>query len=203
MERCACDKEYAAGIMPSTLEGAVVRISDIIAYLGKDRQDAVIARAVAENAFSGAEIGSINAEIVAKLVGNLIENSKGKPYIKLDEEHFEMLKKAKKENYEKIYNQAESYTGIGKVIEPMMEEIYSQLLDDLKADNRYSPIFNHHIRQVKDGRGAGFAYEKTEPNQLVVDYIASMTDDYFIELHGYLFKGSPYQVKYRGYFDEE
>ena len=41
----------------------------------------------------------------------------------------------------------------------------------------------------------------SEPNQLVVDYIASMTDDYFIDLHHYLFPDSSYQVKYQGYFD--
>ena len=29
-----------------------------------------------------------------------------------------------------------------------------------------------------------------------------MTDDYFIELHSYLFKGAKYDVRYRGYFDE-
>ena len=45
-------------------------------------------------------------------------------------------------------------------------------------------------------------YEETEKNLLVVDYIASMTDDYFIELHGRLFKESPYQVRYHGYFEE-
>ena len=202
MARCESDKEYAAGIMPNTLEGAVVRISDIIAYLGKDRQDAVIARAVEETEFSSAELGLRNAEIVKALVGNIIENSKGKPYIKLDSEHFEMLKRAKKENYEKIYDRAESYTGIGKVLEPMMAEIYGQLLDDLKSGNTASPVFTHHIRQVNEGLGR-LGYEKTEPNRLVTDYIASMTDDYLIELHGYLFKGSPYQVKYRGYFDEE
>jgi dGTPase len=45
-------------------------------------------------------------------------------------------------------------------------------------------------------------YEKTEANQLVVDYIASMTDDYFIELHEFLFPGSKHDLRYRGYFDE-
>lgn len=35
---------------------------------------------------------------------------------------------------------------------------------------------------------------------MVVDYIASMTDDYFVDLHRYLFPDSPYRVEYRGYF---
>ena len=46
MEKCCLDKGYADKIMPCTLEGAVVRISDIIAYLGKDREDAILAGAI-------------------------------------------------------------------------------------------------------------------------------------------------------------
>ena len=42
---------------------------------------------------------------------------------------------------------------------------------------------------------------ETEKNQIVVDYIASMTDDYFIELHKYLFPSSKLDLKYKGYFE--
>ena len=45
-------------------------------------------------------------------------------------------------------------------------------------------------------------YEKTEPNQLIVDYIASMTDDYLIDLHHYLFPDSGYDIEYTGYFTD-
>ncbi len=203
MENCCLDKKYADKIMPSTLEGAVVRISDIIAYLGKDRQDAILAKAVKKEDFAVTEIGETNEEMVNNLMVNVIENSYGKPYIKLDDAHFEALKRAKKENYEKIYNHAGAHTGLGAVIGQMMEEVYNQLLDDVKQGNKTSPIFTHHVDQVsKQGFIRETPYEKDEPNQLVVDYIASMTDDYFIELHGYLFKNSPYQVKYKGYFGE-
>ena len=85
----------------------------------------------------------------------------------------------------------------------MMEEVYNQLLDDLKSGAKASPIFTHHIAHVlAQPLKRDTAYELTEPNQLVVDYMASMTDDYFIELHGYLFKDSAHKVGYRGYFDE-
>ncbi|MBR2441453.1 MAG: HD domain-containing protein [Clostridia bacterium] len=202
MERCALDKNYADKIMPSTLEGAVVRISDIIAYLGKDRQDAVLAQAVKKSEFSS-QIGTVNAEIVNNLIVNVIENSYGKPYIKLDKMHFEALKKAKKENYEKIYNHSLSHTGMEGKIQPMMREVYNQLLEDVKKGCKTSPIYTHHIRQVNENNPKqATMYELTEPNQLVVDYVASMTDDYFIELHDFLFKDSAYKVKYRGYFDE-
>ena len=197
MEKCAQDKIYADKIMPSTLEGAVVRISDIIAYLGKDRQDAVLAKAIKEEDFTPSLLGRMNDEIVNNLIVNVIENSYGKPYIRLDEAHFEALKRAKKENYQKIYDHAGVLTGLKNALEPMMTAVYGQLLEDLKLRTTTSPIFTHHIREI-----AREGYDKTEPNQLVVDYIASMTDDYFIELHEVLFPNSSYKLQYRGYFDE-
>ncbi len=202
MEKCALDKKYADKIMPSTLEGAVVRISDIIAYLGKDRQDAMLAGGVTEADFQKTELGSTNEELVNNLIVNVVENSYGKPYIKLDGEHFVALKRAKEENYQKIYNSATALTGLNLSVVPMMEEIYGQLLEDVKRGNRTSPIFTHHIRQVrKVAPHSAAAYEKSEANQLVVDYIASMTDDYFVELHEYLFPNSPHGLIYKGYFD--
>ena len=199
MEKCCLDRAYADKIMPSTLEGAVVRISDIIAYLGKDRQDAILAKAAAPDDFTEEEIGTVNSEIVNNLIVNIIENSYGKPYIKLDSKHFAALKKAKAENYEKIYNRAGKITGTEGTIKPMMENVYGQLLDDVKAGNVASPIFRHHIQPLSL-QSSG--YEATEANQLVVDYIASMTDDYFIELHQLLFPSSNLQLTYRGYFED-
>ena len=203
MEKCALDKKFADKIMPCTLEGAVVRISDIIAYLGKDRQDAILAQAVRENDFATHEIGTSNDEMVNNLIVNVIENSYGKPYIKLDRAHFEALRNAKKENYEKIYNHSMAHTGLKGNIQPMVSQVYNQLLDDVKSNCQSSPIFTHHIRQVNQQKIAReIPYEKTEANQLVVDYIASMTDDYFIELHERLFPNSEYKLRYKGYFDE-
>ncbi|MBQ9607352.1 MAG: hypothetical protein IJV16_09310, partial [Lachnospiraceae bacterium] len=44
-------------------------------------------------------------------------------------------------------------------------------------------------------------YRDNTPDDMVVDYIASMTDDYFIDLHALLFPGSSHKVSYLGYFD--
>ena len=203
MESCALDKKYADKIIPSTLEGAVVRISDIIAYLGKDREDAILAKAIGAEAFEKNELGETYAEMVNNLIVNVIENSYGKLYIKLDLAHFQALKKTKKENYEKIYNRATAHTGLNASVQPMMEDVYGQLLDDLKQGNQTSPIYTHHLQHIsKMSFKRETPYEKTEPNQLVVDYIASMTDDYFIELHGFLFRESDHRLQYRGYFDD-
>ena len=203
IERCYLDRVYANRIQPSTLEGCVVRISDIIAYLGKDRQDAARVNVVEEEAFVNADIGSLNAEIINNLVVNIIENSYGKPYIKMDQRHFQALQESKRDNYAMIYANAASMSKLDSVVRPMMAEVYGQMLDDLKNDRKNSPIFTHHIdyvNRVKYKRKT--PYEKAEPNQLVVDYIASMTDDYFLDLHHSLSPDSDLHVSYRGYFNE-
>lgn len=203
MQKCTLDKGYADKIMPSTLEGAVVRISDIIAYLGKDRQDAILAKAVTEEDFAETALGTTNAEMVNNLIVNVIENSYGKPYIKLDDCHFQALREVKRENYAKIYDRATAHTGLRDSVQTMMEEVYGQLLEDVRKKCPTSPVFTHHVAQIAKLWGTRAAdYEKTEPNQLVVDYIASMTDDYFIELHEVLFPNASHGLKYRGYFDE-
>ena len=204
LEKCYTTAGYANKIQPSTLEGNVVRISDIIAYLGKDRQDAASLQMVEETAFpSTSVIGRINSEIINNLVVNIIENSYGQPYIMLDEEHFQAVKAYKKENYSVIYANEPGRAILVRVVKPMMQEIYEQLLEDLKNDNQNSPIFRHHIDYVNQSTYDRWeSYNKTEPNQIVVDYIASMTDDYLIDLHKYLFPNSNYYVEYTGYFND-
>ena len=201
--RCEEDPVCNMELMPSTLEAAVVRLSDIIAYLGKDRQDAMRAKIADECMFVNEDIGSINAEIINNLVVNVIENSYGKPYIKLDAKHFKALQKSKRDNYKMIYNYAARFAKLDTTVRPMMAEIYGQLLEDLQSGNRKSPIFTHHIDYVNAAHYTRTTpYEDSDPHRIVVDYIASMTDNYFIELHHYLFPNSPLQVQYKGYFDE-
>ncbi len=202
IEGCYLNKDNVRRLVPSTLEGCVMRISDIIAYLGKDRQDAEKANIISSESFSPSDIGERNAEIINNLIVNIIENSYGCDYIKMDSVHFDALKKAKAENYEKIYRAPAVCEEFDAVIKPMMTEIYEVLLSDLIKKNTDSPIFTHHINYVNKAHyERAVPYEQTAPDQLVVDYIASMTDDYFIDLHNCLFPDSPHKIKYRGYFD--
>ena len=203
LEKCYTIPGYSNKIQPNTLEGNVVRISDIIAYLGKDRQDAASIQMIESSAFSSSVIGSINSEIINNLVVNIIENSYGKDYIMLDEAHFQAVQSYKRDNYAMIYANEPGRVILNRVAKPMMEEIYEQLLEDLTQGKPDSPIFRHHINYVNQTHyPRTVAYEKTEPNQIIVDYIASMTDDYLIDLHRYLFPDSNYYVEYTGYFND-
>lgn len=202
IENCYQNKSNVKKLVPSTLEGCVMRISDIIAYLGKDRQDAERAHLKANADFAGGKIGTYNAEIINNLIVNIVENSYGKPYIKMDNEHFEALRKAKAENYLLIYKNDGITEDLINTVKPMMEEVYEKLLSDLKTNVTDSPIFTHHIDYINKAHYVRKnPYEQTEPNQITVDYIASMTDDYFIDLYAYLFPESGKKITYKGYFD--
>ncbi len=201
IETCYLDKSNVKKLIPSTLEGCVMRISDIIAYLGKDRQDAERAHIVSADSFSDGTIGIYNAQILNNMVVNIVENSYGKPYIQMDSEHFDALKKAKADNYEQIYLRETVSKTTQTVVKPMMGKLYEKLLRDLTEHNQTSPVFTHHINYVNQTHYArSTPYEETEPNQIVVDYLASMTDDYFIDLFDYLFPDSTLKIEYKGYF---
>ena len=202
IENCYIDKKNVRKLVPGTLEGCVMRISDIIAYLGKDRQDAEKASILKTDAYEECAIGTYNAEIINNLIVNIIENSYGKPYIKMDAEHFEALKKAKSDNYELIYKNDIVKAETHNIVRPMMRQMYERLLSDLTLGKNDSPIFTHHIDYVNMAHyKRDIPYEQTEPNQIVVDYIASMTDDYFTDLYAYLFPKSDLKINYKGYFD--
>ena len=202
IESCYVDKANVCRLIPATLEGCVMRVSDIIAYLGKDRQDAMRAGMIDSEDFDAGEIGNNNTEIINNLMVNVIENSYGKNYIMLDDKHFKALSDLKKENYKKIYLSDTVKSKFDPTIKPMMAELYDRLLSDLNSGIKDSPIFVHHIDFVNSHpHSRSIPYEETEPNQIVVDYIASMTDDYFIDLHRYLFPDSPHRIDYHGYFD--
>ena len=107
------------------------------------------------------------------------------------------------ENMEHIYLKANDKV---RGLDEMMRLLYDRLLSDLLSGNTSSKIFTHHIKYITGMHGSKALltgdYTKTEPNQIVVDYIASMTDRYFIHLFDLLFPGKrPQSFAYTGYFD--
>lgn len=119
----------------------------------------------------------------------------------MDDVHFSALKEAKMENYKNIYK-SEKILSILATVRPMMRQIYETLLSDLENHNTDSFIYRHHIAYVNQAHyRRNTPYENEEPNQIVVDYIASMTDDYFVDLHAKLFPDSKLEIHYKGYFE--
>lgn len=195
--------EAIKSLVPMTLEGCVVRICDMIAYVGKDRQDAITAKIIDKDyKFSNEIIGAQNAAIINNLTVDIIENSYGHDYIMLSEKAYKDLKTSKKENYEVIYFDEKINSKYDEMIKPMFKDVYYALLDQLKSKDENSIIYRHHLSFIKDALKyyKEFDYLKEEPNQIVTDYIASMTDDYFIDLHDKLFPDSKYKIEYISYF---
>ncbi len=205
VEACYADSAAIGKLRPSTLEGCVVRISDMIAYVGKDRQDALNTHSIADDSdFSAGNLGIQNAEIVNNLTVDIVQSSYGKDRIEMSEESFRSLKKAKAENFERIYltdAQAQVYDD---EIAPMFEELYEALRADVVAGNESSPIFRHHIERIERTHRiyeAEGSYRDEDPDQLVTDYLASMTDRYFLAAHAFVCPDSRHSVEFRDYFD--
>lgn len=205
MEQCYTDTEAVKRLVPSTLEGCVVRVSDIIAYLGKDRQDAMKLGLFEEDPdYEISSIGTTNAEIINNMIVNIIENSYGKPYLCMEKDYYDAFSKAKKENYQQIY-QNSLVDGVYQQIQPMFEQMYEELLRQAHSMEKNSILYRHHIQYLEEiNYNSDFIddyMEKEQPDQIVVDYIASMTDNYFLALYQELFPNSKNSVVFNGYFD--
>ena len=205
-EECFRDQSAIKKLIPCTLEGCVVRVSDIIAYIGKDRQDAEKLKLFDETpAYSQKKIGTTNAEIINNMIVNIVENSYGKPYLAMDDDYFHELAMAKKENYSHIYGNEKTEAAFKESIEPMFGELYEALLIQAKKMDPESVFVRHHVEYIeKITRYVHVEhrpYRENTPDDMVADYIAGMTDDYFIDLHTCLFPGSGHKVRYKGYFD--
>ena len=171
-------------LRPMTLEGCVVRISDIIAYVGRDRQDAIEAGLLTGDAFEDGLGGAYNSWILTHASADIIEHSYGKDRIEMSEELFAEIRRAKAENYAKIYRSSGIEGERAEVLARAFELMYDRCLDDLHKRDESSFIFRHHITRIEEQLAHyGHTYDwQSDPEQTVVDYIASMTDGYFAEL---------------------
>lgn len=176
-ETCYKDKSFAESLVPMTLEGCIVRISDMIAYLGRDIEDAVRLgllklEDIPEDITNS--IGNNNKDIVNNIILDIIKNSYDKNYILLSDEVFNSIKKLKKFNYENIYYKANSKERLEE-IENMFNIIFEYYLHDLNTNNINSNIYSSFLNSLNDN------YKNTTNNErIVIDYIAGMTDDFFI-----------------------
>ena len=203
MEHCYTTPGASHDLRPSTLEGCVVRICDILAYLGKDRQDAMKLGVLTAETYPtrGELVGENNAQIIQNATANIIKNSIGRPYLAMDTEVFESMQRIKDQNLEVIYTSPQAHENLEVNIQPMMEQLYERFREDVKAGDEDSYIFRHHINSWVMQFNRGYA-DRWSPDDIVVDYIASMTDDYFIDLFNHLYpdQAIPRSKLYHPYF---
>lgn len=162
---------------PMTLEGCVVRISDIIGYIGRDIEDA-IELGLFERSELPKEIteilGNTNSDIMNTIILDIIENSLDKPYIALSERVYRALFALKKFNGENIYSKSMTKEDI-EYYRSGMNQLYHIYLDDINGNRVESVIYTIFLNSQSP------RYLKvTDARRKVIDFIAGMTDDMFI-----------------------
>ena len=173
---CFRKENYYKSIFPMTLEGCVVRISDVIAYIGRDIEDAIVLKLISrkdipENIIK--VLGKNNRSIINTLVMDLIGNSYNKPYLKFSKSIYKAIVELKKFNYERIYFDERIKTETSK-IENMFRSLFNWFHEDIKLKRKSSPIYKDFLNDIDSSY-----HSKTKTKIKVIDYIAGMTDHYF------------------------
>ena len=171
------DQSLIKKLVPMTLEGCVVRISDIIAYIGRDIEDATRMGVITLEEIPReitSVLGVTNREIINTIIIDLIENSIGKEYLSLSPSIFSAIKELKKFNYEHIYYKANTEEMLN-LYEKMFKSVFDDCLKAIKENNRDKNIFKVFLEDMD----ATYLNE-TSDTRKVIDYIAGMTDDFLV-----------------------
>lgn len=171
---CTQDENKVKKLRPMTMEGCVVRISDIIGYIGKDIEDAqelgkINKKQIPENIKR--ELGTTNAEIMNNIIMDIIKNSFNKPYIEMSKEVFNAIVDLKKFNMENIYKKSVTDEQL-KLYKKMFNNLYDIYMQALKNKDYKNDIYlflNNMCDEYKNNN-------KLE--QIVIDFISGMTDGY-------------------------
>lgn len=166
-------------MVPMTLEGCVMRISDVIAYIGRDIEDAIILKLVKREDIPHEiteVLGNRNAEIVNTLITDLVNSSIDKDSLAFSPDVFEALDQLKKWNYENIYHNPKKSSQDEK-IKSMFQAVLEECLEELDTNKKVTGI-NHWFNSM------GTEYKETTPKpRIVADYVSGMTDDYLMNAY--------------------
>lgn len=170
------DNNIIKKLRPMTLEGCIVRVSDIIAYIGRDIEDAIRLGIITKDDIPQNIkniLGDNNRDIINTIILDIITNSYQKPYIKISPNIFTAIKELKKFNYENIYykaNTSEDITQYEMMFRKLIEVYCYQLQNNKEEETIYQSYLNHMSKE----------YRQNNSNyRIIIDYIAGMTDDYF------------------------
>ncbi len=153
------DLSDADGEPVSTLEAAVVRISDRIAYLNHDLDDALRSGIIDQVPGAFAHLGSSHGKRIGRMVEDCITESFEKPGVFLSSQMLRDLNALKEYLFENVYLR------------------YPQIYPDIpKAKRLVEDLFLHFMQP--NALPVGF-----NGVQGAVDYVAGMTDRFAIRLY--------------------
>lgn len=168
-------------LMPSTMEGKIVRLSDKIAYINHDIDDAIRARVLLEEDIPREYrevLGDTTRKRLDTLIHNIVTNSLGKDDICMSSEVESAMKGLRTFMFEHVYLNA-----VAKKEEDRAEDLLGRLFYYYKKHIDLLPAMNR--RMIGEG--------ETE-ERAVCDYIAGMTDRYAISKFEEIFMPKAWQV---------
>lgn len=152
---------------PHTLEGKIVRLSDKIAYIHHDMDDAIRGGILKESDVPkeiGEVIGFTTNERLNHFIHDIVSTSFGKDDIQMSEPVAEAMQKLRKFMFERVYENPVAKSEEGKA-EMLMETLYQHYMkhiDDLPEE---------FLTMLSEG----------EPREKVVcDYVGAMSDRFAI-----------------------
>ena len=169
------DKNAIKHLIPSTLEGCVVRISDIIGYVGRDLEDALMLGVIKKDEIPEKVtkvLGNTNKSITNTIIKNIISNSYNKPYLMMTDEVYDAVKTLKDFEQTKIYPKAMMFS-YDKYLE-MFKKVFDKCLNDLNDETS-------DINIVFLSNCSKEYLKNTTNERKVIDYIAGMTDNFFLK----------------------
>jgi dGTPase len=173
-------------LLPMTLEGCVVRLCDTIAYIGRDIEDAIELKLIKRSdipANCRKILGDTNGTIVYHLVEDLITSSLAsgqegeltEDSICFSPEVSVSLNELKTFNYKYIYMNPAIKRDFPK-IQNCYRVLFETYLDQVVKMETASEIFTEMLDSMDP-----YYVEKHAPAEIVRDFIAGMTDDYFLK----------------------
>lgn len=161
--------------MPFTLEGKIVRISDKIAYIHHDMDDAIRGGLLKESDVPGDirdVIGYTTGERLDHFIHDLVTTSYNKDDIMMSEPVAESMDKLRDFMFDKVYQNHEAKSEEGKA-ETLMEALYEYYMLHIE-------LLPEHLTERMDKYG--------DPKEIIVcDYIGAMTDRFAIAQYEELF----------------
>lgn len=176
--------------LPSTWEGVVVRMSDKIAYLGRDLEDALQLGLIRRDEIpvEGRRVlGDNNSAIIDTLVNDLIHASMDTGVVGFSDAVYHAFVQVKDFNYRRIYT-SPALAGYHQYFERILDTLFTYLhdlferygADDARyraENNTFAVRFGDYVQKMQPF----YLGEESPPEQVVFDYIAGMTDDFAIE----------------------
>ena len=161
-------RNHKSAGMPATLEGQIVRLSDKIAYVNHDIDDAVRAGIMNEEELPKElrkVLGNSKRERLNTLTHDVIVNSMDKPKICMSEEVREALMELRAYMFTHVYENPLAKGEEDKAIR-MVEDLYSYY------ETHMEKMPEQYLKQLQKGE---------MPEIAVCDYIAGMTDNFAVK----------------------